>query len=179
MDILWLEVSVVPIYRRLTVQKGKEMARENLLETVTNPREAAMAKVAQRCIMAALEHSRTLKIALVEEGGDREVAPTIELPPQALRAIADLLGLMSQQQPVMLMLQKHELTTQEAAHYLNVSRPFVVKLIEDGALKHRKVGRHRRIEFQDLVAFQQQTQQRSEDALQRLTDLSQQLGSDR
>lgn len=155
------------------------MAQENLLEPVTNAREAEMAKVAQRCIMAALEHSRALKIALVEEGGDREIAPAVELPPQVLRAIADLLGLMCQQQPVMLMLQKHELTTQEAAHYLNVSRPFVVKLIEDGALKHRKVGRHRRIEFQELVAFQQKTQQRSEEALQRLTDLSQQLGSDR
>jgi excisionase family DNA binding protein len=112
----------------------------------------------------------------VEEGSNPEAAPTIELPPQALRAIADLLGLMGQQQPVMLMPQKHELTTQEAANFLNVSRPHVVKLIEEGALKHRKVGRHRRVEFQDLVAFQQKLQQRSDEALQRLTDLSQELG---
>lgn len=135
-----------------------------------------MAKVAQRCIMAALDHSRAPKIVLVEEGGDPEIAPTIELPPQALRAIADLLGLMAQQQPVMLIPQKHEMTTQEAANFLNVSRPYVIKLIEEGALKCRKVGRHRRIEFQDLVAYQQQMRQGSEDALQRLTDLSQELG---
>jgi excisionase family DNA binding protein len=152
------------------------MSQENLLEPVTNAQEAEMAKVAQRCIMAALDHSRAPKIVLVEEGGDPEVAPTIELPPQALRAIADLLGLMAQQQPVMLIPQKHEMTTQEAANFLNVSRPYVIKLIEEGALKCRKVGRHRRIEFQDLVAFQQQMRQRSEDALQRLTDLSQELG---
>lgn len=152
------------------------MSHENLLEPVTNAQEAEMAKVAQRCIMAALDHSRAPKIVLVEEGGDPEVAPTIELPPQALRAIADLLGLMAQQQPVMLIPQKHEMTTQEAANFLNVSRPYVIKLIEEGALKCRKVGRHRRIEFQDLVAFQQQMRQRSEDALQRLTDLSQELG---
>jgi len=152
------------------------MSQENLLEPVSNAQEAEMAKVAQRCIMAALDHSRAPKIVLVEDGRDPKAAPTIELPPQALRAIADLLGLMGQQQPVLLIPQKHEMTTQEAAGFLNVSRPYVIKLIDDGALKCRKVGRHRRIEFQDLLQFQQQLQQRSEDALQRLTDLSQELG---
>jgi excisionase family DNA binding protein len=83
---------------------------------------------------------------------------------------------MGQQQPVMLIPQKHEMSTQEAAGFLNVSRPYVVKLIEEGALKCRRVGRHRRVEFQDLVQFQQQLRQKSEDALQRLTDLSQELG---
>ena len=152
------------------------MSQENLLESVSNAQEAEMAKVAQRCIMAALDHSRAPKIVLVEDGSDPKGAPIIELTPQALRAIADLLGLMGQQQPVLLIPQKHEMTTQEAAGFLNVSRPYVIKLIDDGALKCRKVGRHRRIEFQDLAQFQQQLQQRSEDALQRLTDLSQDLG---
>lgn len=152
------------------------MSQESLLESVSNAQEAEMAKVAQRCIMAALDHSRAPKIVLVEDGSDPKGAPIIELPPQALRAIADLLGLMGQQQPVLLIPQKHEMTTQEAAGFLNVSRPYVIKLIDDGALKCRKVGRHRRIEFQDLAQFQQQLQQRSEDALQRLTDLSQDLG---
>ena len=156
--------------------RGNEMSQENLLESVSNAQEAEMAKVAQRCIMAALDHSRAPKIVLVEDGSDPKGAPIIELPPQALRAIADLLGLMGQQQPVLLIPQKHEMTTQEAAGFLNVSRPYVIKLIDDGALKCRKVGRHRRIEFQDLAQFQQQLQQRSEDALQRLTDLSQDLG---
>jgi excisionase family DNA binding protein len=83
---------------------------------------------------------------------------------------------MGQQQPIMIIPQKHELTTQEAAGFLNVSRPYVIKQIEDGSLKCRKVGRHRRIEFQELMRFQQAQQQKSEDALQRLTDLSQELG---
>lgn len=152
------------------------MSNENVLEPVTNEREALMATVAQRCIMEALDHSRAPKIILVEEGLDPKQAPTIELPPQALRAIADLLGLMGQQQPILLIPQKHELTTQEAAGFLNVSRPYVIKQIEDGGLKCRKVGRHRRVEFQELVRFQRQQQQISEDALQRLTELSQELG---
>ncbi len=152
------------------------MANNSVLEPVSNAQEAEMAKVAQRCIMAALDHSRAPKIVLVEEGRDPQSAPTIELPPQALRAIADLLGLMGQQQPVMLIPQKHELSTQEAAGFLNVSRPYVVKLIEEGTLKCRRVGRHRRVEFQDLMQLQQHLRQKSEDALQRLTDLSQELG---
>ena len=152
------------------------MGQENLLEPVGSERDAQMAKAAQRCIMAALDHSRAPKIVLVEEGHDPQSAPTIELPPQALRAIADLLGLMGQQQPILLLPQKHELTTQEAAGILNVSRPFVVKQIETGMLQCRKVGRHRRIEFQELMRFQRQLKQQSEEALQGLADLSQELG---
>lgn len=72
--------------------------------------------------------------------------------------------------------QKHELTTQEVAGFLNVSRPYVIKQIEDGNLKCRKVGCHRRIEFQELLNFQEKQHQKSEDALQRLTDLSQEFG---
>lgn len=150
--------------------RSKKVKTDKVLEPVSNERDADMAKVAQRCIMAALEHSKAPKIVLVEEGQDAQKAPTIELPPQALRAIADLLGLMSQQQPVMLILQKHELTTQEAASFLNVSRPFLIKQIEGGLLKCRKVGRHRRVEFQDLLLFKRKQEVESEDALQRLSN---------
>jgi hypothetical protein len=73
--------------------------------------------------MMALDHSR---------------APTSALSPQALRAVADLLGLLGRQQPVMLMPLKHELSTQEVAGFLNVSRPFVIKQIEAGKRAHRR-----------------------------------------
>ena len=152
------------------------MSADKVLEPVSNERDADMAKVAQRCIMAALDHSRAPKIVLVEEGQDAQKTPTIELPPQALRAIADLPGLMAQQQPVMLMPQKHELTTQEVAGFLNVSRPYVIRQIESGALKCRKVGRHRRVEFHELMRFKREQEVASEEALQRLSDLSQELG---
>lgn len=152
------------------------MANENVLEPVSNAQEAETAKVAQRCIMAALNHSRATKIVLIEEGSDPHSAPTIELPSQALRAITDLLGLMGQQQPVMLIPQKHEMSTQEAAGFLNVSRLYVIKLIDEGVVKCHKVGRHRRVEFKDLVQFQRHLRQQSEAALQRLTDLSAESG---
>lgn len=154
------------------------MTQETLLESVENDHDAEMAKIAQRCIMAALDHSRAPKLVLIEEGGLSENAPMIELPPQALRAVANLLGLMAQQQPIVLIPQKHELTTQEVANLLNVSRPFVVKQIESGQLKCRKVGRHRRVEFSELIRYQKDSQIMRDAALNELVALGQELGLD-
>lgn len=152
------------------------MTRETVLEPVNNPHDAELAKAAQRCIMAALDHSRAPKIVLVEENNDVANAPTLELPPQALRAVANLLGLMAQQQPIVLIPQKHEFSTQEAANFLNVSRPFVIKEIENGQLHCRKVGRHRRVEFDELMRYQKALRDKSQTALKQLSDLSQDLG---
>jgi excisionase family DNA binding protein len=77
---------------------------------------------------------------------------------------------------VTLVPQKHELSTQEAAAFLNVSRPFVVKQIESGRLACRKVGRHRRVLFEDLLAYQQTLRHETEAALQALADQGQELG---
>ena len=64
-----------------------------------------------------------------------------------------------------------ELTTQQAADFLNVSRPFVVKMIEEKKLPCRKVGTHRRVLFQDLVEFKRKT---NEDRAKTLEELAKQ-----
>jgi excisionase family DNA binding protein len=152
------------------------MSNHDLIEPLANDQEAEQAKLAQRCIMAALDHSRAQRIALVDETGALGGAPVLELPPQALRFFADMLGMMAQRQPVMLLPQNHELTTQEASAMLNVSRPFVIKEIEAGRLRCRKVGRHRRIELKELKRYQEVQRKQSEAAMQQLADLSQELG---
>lgn len=152
------------------------MSTPEVLEPAANEEEVQMAKVAQRCLMAALDHSRASRIALVDEKGASNDPPVLELPPAALKTLARILGFMAQQQPVLLVPQKHELTTQEAAALLNVSRPFVVKEIEAGRLKCRKVNRHRRIEFSELMRYKAEQQKQSETALQELTGLSQEMG---
>jgi excisionase family DNA binding protein len=151
------------------------MTDESLLASVGTAHEADLAKEAQRCIMMALDHSRAPKIILVEEGQDPLQAPVLELSPQALRAVANLLGLLGQQRAVVLVPQKHELTTQEAAGFLNVSRPYLIKQVEAGRLAHRKIGRHRRIEFAELLRFQKAQKEDSEKAMQKLVDLSQSM----
>jgi excisionase family DNA binding protein len=151
------------------------MTDESLLASVGTAQEANLAKEAQRCIMMALDHSRAPRIVLVEEGQDPVQAPILELSPKALRAVANLLGLLGQQRPVILVPQKHELTTQEAAGFLNVSRPYLIKQVEAGRLAHRKIGRHRRIEFAELLRFQKAQKEESEKAIQKLVDLSQSM----
>ena len=135
----------------------------DLLDSVLSTEEAELAKVAQRCIMASLDHSRAHRIVLIDRDG-------------GIDFFAEMLGAMAEQKLVTLVPQKHELTTQEAAAFLNVSRPFVIKEIETGKIPHRKVGRHRRVTFTDLVKYQRVSQEGSDQALQDLTDQAQALG---
>lgn len=152
-----------------------ERNRGELRPPVLNETEAALAKAAHRCIMAALDHSRAPLIALIDEDSHK-AEPAIKLPPQALRLMAQVLGAMGERKPIMLVPGKHELTTVEAAHFLNVSRPFVIKEIEAGKLKHRMVGSHRRIAYEDLISYRNQMREVQRGALQSLADESQDLG---
>lgn len=149
------------------------MATPELIQSPASNRDAELARVAQRLLMTALDHSRASRIALVDETQDG-APPVLELPPAALRFLADILGMMARQEPIALLPQKHELSTQEAAALLNVSRPFVVKEIDAGRLRCRKVGRHRRVEFHDLQRYAERLRKESEAALQELADIAQQ-----
>ncbi|MDD5479379.1 helix-turn-helix domain-containing protein [Rhodoferax sp.] len=144
-----------------------------------NDAEADMAAIAHQCLMTALDHSRADHINIIldvgAEGNAKYETPVLKLPPRALRFFADVLRQMAKQEPMLLVPQKHELTTQEAANFLKVSRPFVIKEIEANRLKCRKVNRHRRIEFEELRRYQTAQQQQSEQALQDLTQLSEEL----
>lgn len=137
--------------------------------------ELEMARVAQRCIMEALDRSKAVSIMLTSDG---EGQPSVAVPPAALKLIGQLLGAMSEGRPVVLMPGKQELTTVEAANYLNVSRPFVIKEIEAGRLPHRMVGRHRRIAFEDLVAYERKMREKQRAALERMAENERELGLD-
>ena len=141
--------------------------------------EADMARAAQRCIMASLDHSKAVTITLESDDPSQAVnQPTIQLPPQALRFIAQLLGALSERKPVVLMPTKQEFSTVEAANFLNVSRPFVIKEIESKRLPCRMVGSHRRIAFDDLQAYAYKMRADQKGALQRMADNARELGLD-
>jgi excisionase family DNA binding protein len=160
------------------VRKGESMKDQEVLDPA-NDAEAEMAAVAHQCLVAALDHSNADHINIIldvgTQGDQKHETPVLKLPPRALRFFADVLRQMAKQEPMLLVPQKHELTTQEAANFLNVSRPFVIKEIEANRLKCRKVNRHRRIEFEELRRYQTSQQQQSEQALQDLTQLSEDL----
>ena len=136
-------------------------------------KDIEMARVAQRCIMESLDHSRAAEITLTTDKGEH---PSIALPPAALRFIGQLLGAMSEGRPITLMPSKREFSTVEVANFINVSRPFVIKEIEAGRLKHRMVGTHRRVAFEDLVEYMNAMQQKQQAALDRVAENVRELG---
>lgn len=139
--------------------------------------EAEMAGAARACLIAALDHSNAefIKISITTDDGVTQI-PELHLPPRALRFFADVLRQMAKREPMLLVPQKCELTTQEAAAFLNVSRPFVIKEIDANRLKCRLVNSHRRIEFEELVRYQEAQKQRSENALQKLRQYCDDIG---
>ena len=151
---------------------------DRIREVVPPPmseREMEMARVAQRCIMEALDHSRAAAIMLTTDTGEH---PCVELPSAALKLIGQLLGAMSEGRAISLIPAKQELSTVEAANFLNVSRPFVVKEIEAGRLPHRKVGTHRRVAFEDLREYSRKMRENQAAALDRMADNARELGLD-
>lgn len=138
-------------------------------------KDREMIRVAQRCIMASLDHSRAAAITLTTDTGEH---PTVEVPPAALKLIGQLLGAMSEGRSIVLLPTEREFTTVEAANFLNVSRPFVIKEIESGRLPHRKVGSHRRIALEDLLVYAQNMRAKQAGALERLADNARELSLD-
>jgi excisionase family DNA binding protein len=100
------------------------------------------------------------------------------LPAAAVRLLGALLTELAKGNAVTLMPHHAELTTQEAADLLNVSRPFLVSLLENGQLPHHKVGRHRRVRFADLMTYKQRRDAESEAGLRELAALSQDMKLD-
>jgi excisionase family DNA binding protein len=151
---------------------------DRIREVVPPPmseREREMARIAQRCIMEALDHSRAAAITLTTDTGEH---PTVDVPPAALKLIGQLLGAMSEGRPITLMPAKREFSTVEAANFLNVSRPFVIKEIEEGRLPHRKVGTHRRVAFEDLLEYARKMRENQASALERMADDARKVGLD-
>jgi excisionase family DNA binding protein len=129
--------------------------------------ETALALQASRAFAA--KQPTELKVRL--DDGQK-----LTLPKSATRLIAHLLTEMAQGNAVTIIPINANLTTQEAADYLNVSRPYLVSLLEKGKIPYDKVGTHRRIRFQDLVAFKTSSEKRRREVMEELASQSQEEG---
>ena len=95
------------------------------------------------------------------------------LPRQALILLRDLLADMAQGNAVAIVPLHAEMTTQQAADMLNVSRPYLVNLLEKGELRFTRVGTHRRIQFKDLMAYKEKIKKQSSSAMDELVRIAQ------
>jgi excisionase family DNA binding protein len=97
------------------------------------------------------------------------------LPARAVRLIAEFLTAMAEGKPVALLRRTAEMTTQEAAELLNVSRPYVVGLIDRDEIPHRMVGTHRRVLLSDLIGYKKKSDARRKDAIAKMVAEAQKL----
>lgn len=106
---------------------------------------------------------------------DDEPEEMVVIPSSAFRLLTDILTQMALGNAITLMPVHAELTTQQAADILNVSRPFLIGLIDNGKIVCRKVGTHRRIRFEDLMTYKREIDQQRTQALEELAAEAQAL----
>lgn|GEM_PF-724668 len=113
--------------------------------------EVELARTAAQRLSALAHRGRPLTLQLREAGREE----TIELPAAAVNLLAEILEQMAAGRAVAVAPREAELTTQQAADFLNVSRPFLIRLLEEKKIPFRKVGTHRRVRFEDVARYKQ------------------------
>jgi excisionase family DNA binding protein len=98
------------------------------------------------------------------------------VPREAAVLLVTILSYLAEGEGVNVMPDSAELTTQQAADYLNVSRPYLIKLLESGEIPYRLVGTHRRIRYLDLRKYRAEDDLRRRRAADELSELTQELG---
>ena len=138
---------------------------------VASENEAAIAKRAADSLRAIALADKDVELVVSENA-----KITVPLPAKAVQAILFMLDAMSQRKAFSVIPHETELTTQQAADFLNVSRPYLTHLIDSGKIEHRLVGRHRRMKFADLLAYQEQSKAERRQAILERLEEEQRLG---
>jgi excisionase family DNA binding protein len=140
---------------------------------VPSERDAQLAKESSRFFAARMTSGHDVRLRLSENGHDSE---SVAVPAAAIRLLVDILAEMGRGNAVTFIPVHAELTTQQAADLLGVSRPFLVGLLEQGLIPYRKLGTHRRVLFRDLMAYKGATDTKRRAALDALAAHDQELG---
>ena len=140
-----------------------------MLLGIPSERDAALADRAGRALEALIEGTQPVSARFGDE--------TVDLPTPALHLLRDILDWMAQGGKGVALTPLHaELTTRQAAELLQVSRTHLVQLLDAGRIPCRKVGSHRRIRTEDILAWRRETELRRREALDGLTARDQKLG---
>lgn len=122
------------------------------LEPILKP-----SKIEQKIALASYETLSEVIKHLKTDDTEIEIDETnekIKLPLTALKLLNEILKSMSEGKPISIVPIATEVTTQKAAEILGCSRPHLVKLLEEGVVAYNKVGKHRRVKFEDIINYQ-------------------------
>ncbi len=135
--------------------------------------EVSVAEAALQQIRIYLAHHDEPFVTLIAE----PEPATLTVPRPAVELLAKILAHMAAGRGVSIVPAHAELTTQQAADLLNVSRPFLIGLLKAGEIEYRTVGAHRRIKAESLLSYMAQDDQRRREAADELTSLAQEMGT--
>ena len=123
-----------------------------ILEPIRKPSksEQRIASESYETLFSVVEHLKTDDTEIEFD----ETNQKIKLPKSALRLLTEILKSMSEGKPISIVPVATEVTTQKAAEILGCSRPHLVRLLEDGLIAHTKIGKHRRVKFEDIMNYQ-------------------------
>ncbi|BAZ23260.1 hypothetical protein NIES4073_41480 [Kalymmatonema gypsitolerans NIES-4073] len=138
------------------------------------PTEPVMAQQEEVQSIKQLERvlkSEGLQAKLVGGNGEQ-----ITIPNSVYQVLLQVIQAMASGQAISIIPLEREMTTQQAADFLNVSRPYLIKLLEQGEIRYTMVGSHRRVFFEDLLRYKEQRDLKRDQLLKELTQMSQEAG---
>ena len=147
------------------------MAQATLAPALPSEAEAILAKETSRVLASHMGAAESLQFRIGPAPEE-----TVRVPASAVRMLVRILEEMAKGNAITLIPVHAELTTQEAADMLNISRPSLIQLLDEGKIDYRKVGTHRRVRFEALMKFKRQADSDRRAALAELAAYDQELG---
>ncbi|MBP0014265.1 MAG: excisionase family DNA-binding protein [Roseofilum sp. SBFL] len=144
----------------------------NQSTAIATAEEARIAREASKTFAALIPNQKPLQLTVTS---DDDIERELTLPPTAVRLLFDILEQMALGKAVTIIPVNAELTIEQAADLLNVSRPLLLDLLDKNEIPHRKVGRHRQILFEELMNYKKKVEQSQKAALEELTAQAEEL----
>ena len=135
--------------------------------------DAILAKETSRVLAARLRKNRPMRLRILDNVSPEE---TLKLPASAVRLLLRILEETARGNAVTLVPVHAELTTQEAADMLNISRPSLIQLLNEGKIEFRRVGTHRRVRFEEVMQYKRDADAQRRAALDALGAYDQEIG---
>jgi excisionase family DNA binding protein len=149
------------------------MAHAAMSPTLPSEADAVLAKETSRVLASHIRNSDPMELRIPD---DPSPEGSVKLPLSAVRLLVRILEEMARGNAVTLIPVHAELTTQEAAEMLNISRPSLIQLLEEGKIDYRRVGTHRRVRFEGLMKYKRGAESSRRAALEELAAYDQELG---
>jgi excisionase family DNA binding protein len=149
------------------------MAHAAMSPTLPSEADAILAKETSRVLASHISNGDPMELRISD---DPSPDGSVKLPVSAVRLLVRILEEMARGNAVTLIPVHAELTTQEAAEMLNISRPSLIHLLDEAKIDYRRVGTHRRVRFEGLMKYKRVAESARRAALEELAAYDQELG---